>query len=138
MKNKVRSDHPKHAPAGASGSSPDSSSSPIAPASASDPTTETSHGVKISPHPIVSTQVLLELAIWCQHRLAIMEEHQRRHGAEPDPQAPPAQVAPTALPDDSLLAPADVGAPDRPVEPDDRAAASPSRPRRSPRKKGGR
>jgi hypothetical protein len=123
----------RHALAGASGSY-----HRHALAGASGSTTQTATIVTPSSHAIVSTQVLLELALWCQQRLAYMEEYHRCHDAEPDPQSPPAQGAPTPLPDDSSLARVDAATPVRPVEPVDHAAAPSCRPGRSPRKGGGR
>ena len=57
--------------------SEDSAGNPLAGASGS--TSQTTTIVTPSPHAIVSTQVLLELARWCQQRLANTEEHHRCH-----------------------------------------------------------
>src|SRR5271165_334602 len=56
-----------------------------------------------SPRPVVSASVLLELARWCQQRLAITEEH-RCHHAAPTRQSPPAHDAHAVVPDDTSLA----------------------------------
>ncbi len=91
-----------------------------------------------SPHAIISPQVLLELARWCQQRLASTEECNRCHIVNSTRQSPPAQVALTALPDDSSLARAGATTTEQPASPVDHAAAPTRRPRRSPRNGGGR
>ena len=106
-------------------------------AGASGSTRQTTTVVTPSPHAIVSTQALLELARWCQQHLARMEEQHRCHDADSNRQSPPASAVANPLPDDSSLARVDATTPDRPADPVD-CTAAPTRPRRSTRNGGGR
>jgi len=107
-------------------------------AGASGSTRQTATLVTPSPHAIVSAQVLLELARWCQQQLATREEIHRCYPVESTPKSPPAPAEHAAGPGHSALARVDAPTPSQPAGPVDHPAAPTRRPHRSPRNGGGR
>src|SRR5271157_5194792 len=93
--------------------------------------------VTTSARPVVSASVLLELARWCQQRLAITEEH-RCHHAAPTSQPPPAHDAHAVVPGNTSLARVDAPAASQPADSTDPVAPASRRSRRTPRIGGGR
>src|SRR5438045_2549240 len=99
---------------------------PLARASGS--TRQTPTIVTPSPRAIVSAQVLLELARWCQQRLATIEENHLCHHVDQAQESPPAQAEHADRPRDSGLARLDATTANRPAEPVDHPAAPTRRP----------
>jgi hypothetical protein len=107
-------------------------------AGASESTRQTTTIVTPSPRAIVSAQVLLELARWCQQRLATREENHLCYPVEPTQQSPPAPAEHAAGPGHSALARVDAPTASQSADPVDHPAAPTRRPHRSPRNGGGR
>src|SRR5207253_2645878 len=61
---------------------------------ASGSTRQTTTIVTPSPHAIVSAEVLLELARWCQQWLETREEHHLCHPVDSTPKSPPHTTSP--------------------------------------------
>jgi hypothetical protein len=88
-----------------------------------------------SPRPLVSASVLLELAHWCQQRLAITEVHPCPQAA-PTSQSPPAHHAHTVVPGHPALARADTPTASQPAAATDPVAPASPRSSRTPRRGG--
>jgi hypothetical protein len=107
-------------------------------AGASESTSRTSAIVTPSAQPLVSVATLLELALWCQQRLAPLEGCPPCANAQLDTRLPPVHNAPhSRCATDSPLAGTRAQSPTTPPEPDGADDPAPPPRRRSRRFQGG-